>query len=92
MREHMFELSGAELKELYVHETKALIFALEAGVSWEDLRYIRDRIKDITTFLDARFPPIKYKLIRKGGDKNPPYPYHLGESQDYTGISYPPTG
>jgi hypothetical protein len=56
MREHLFELSVAELKELYIHETKALVFALEAGVHWQELKYIRDSIKDISRFIESAAP------------------------------------
>jgi hypothetical protein len=60
MREHLFELSLEKLKDLYIHETKALTFAVEAGVPWENLKYIRDSLNDITRFIDAKTPPVKY--------------------------------
>jgi len=72
MREHLFELSMAELKDLYIHETKALTFALEAGVPWENLKYIRDSLKDITRFMDAKTPPVKYASRKRDGDILPP--------------------
>jgi|GEM_PF-6042659 len=54
MREQLIERSLNELKLLFVEETKALISALESGAAWEDLRYLRDRMKDIMTIIDNR--------------------------------------
>ena len=54
MREQLIERSLSELRSLFVEETKALISALESGAKWEDLRYLRDRIKDIMAIIDSR--------------------------------------
>jgi hypothetical protein len=54
MREQLIERSLSELKLLFVEETKALIAALESGAAWEDLKYLRDRTKDITSLIDRR--------------------------------------
>lgn len=73
MREHLFELSVMELKDLYMHETKAMVFALEAGVPWEDLQYVRDSINDITRFIDLRSPPSKLTFRKRNGEIPPPF-------------------
>jgi hypothetical protein len=73
MREHLFELSLAELKNLYIHETKALIFALEAGAAWEDMQYLRDSLKDVTKYINARTLSSEHQLRKKSVEIVPPY-------------------
>ncbi len=87
MREHLFELSAAELQDLYIHETKALTFALEAGVPWEDLQYVRDSLKDITRYIDARLNSPKHAWRKRSGE-NPP---RFAWSPDYPIDSNPVT-
>jgi hypothetical protein len=88
MREHLFELSVAELKELYIHETKAMVFALEAGVPWEDLKYIRDSIKDVVRFIDMRSPPSKYALNKNNGEITPPFLLPVHTAKDVGSMNY----
>ncbi len=54
MREQLIERPLSELKTMFIAETKALISALESGAAWEDLKYLRDRMKDITALIDQR--------------------------------------
>lgn len=64
MREQLIERPVAELKSLFINETKAMIAALESGAAWEDLRYLQDRMKDIMALIDKRSPQVE-KLIFK---------------------------
>jgi CheY-specific phosphatase CheX len=73
MRANLFELSVTELKERYINETKALVFALEAGVHWEDLQYVRESIKDLTKCIDAKTPPTKFHFRSRNVDILPPF-------------------
>ena len=54
MREELYKLNGAELKEFFLHEAKAFITAFEAGASWEELSHIRERIKDLSRVIDEK--------------------------------------
>jgi hypothetical protein len=59
MREQLIERPLVELKVLFIDETKALIAALESGATWEDMRYLRDRMKDIMSLIDKRSNPVE---------------------------------
>jgi hypothetical protein len=54
MREELYKLSGVELKEIFLHEAKAFITAFEAGATWEELKYIRERIRDLSRVIDEK--------------------------------------
>jgi len=58
MREQLIERPVTELKNLFLAETKALIAALESGATWEDMKYLRDRMKDIMSLIDKRSSPL----------------------------------
>jgi hypothetical protein len=54
MREELYKLTSGEIKEMYLHDTKALITALEAGADWVDLKHIRERIRDMALVIDEK--------------------------------------
>ena len=64
MREQLIERPVVELKNLFLAETKALIAALESGASWEDMKYLRDRMKDIMSLIDKRSSPTEQIVFR----------------------------
>ena len=92
MREHLFELSMAELKNLYICETKALTFALNDGVLWEDLEYIRESIKDLTQYINAEIPLVINRLHRLNGDILAPLAISLSQSKDISQITHQSPG
>ncbi len=88
MREHLFELSPVELKELYIHETKALVFALEAGVPWAELQYVRESIKDITRCIDATTPAEVHSIFKRSVEIIPPFSLSDNNNSDRPPVSY----
>jgi hypothetical protein len=88
MRAKMYELSIAELKDLYIHEMKALLFALEAGIEWKDMKYIRDSLSDISTCIERRVPSDEAMLFMDSVDNLPPPPVRATTSTNGRGGSY----
>ena len=84
----MYELSVAELQDLYIHEMKALVFALEAGIEWKELKYIRDSLQDIAGCIERRLPLEDRTLFMDNVDNLPPQRPRVTTSTNGRGGSY----